>query len=76
MAYEDPIRSAQLKLAELGSGPVRRSEPKRFRIDELVGALPETAGDPLFCRVRKDGLAAPAGHAAVSGRLAHRRALL
>jgi hypothetical protein len=48
MAYEDPIRSAQLKLAELGSGTARRSEPKRFRVDELVGALPETAADPLF----------------------------
>jgi hypothetical protein len=55
MAYEDPIRSAQLKLAELGSGPARRSEPKKFRVDELVGALPETAGDPLFVVCEKLG---------------------
>ena len=55
MAYEDPIRSAQLKLAELSSGPARLSEPKRFRVDELVGALPETAGDPLFVVCEKLG---------------------
>jgi uncharacterized protein DUF6537 len=55
MAYEDPIRSAQLKLAELGNGAVRRSEPKRFRVDELVGALPETAADPLFVVCEKLG---------------------
>jgi len=55
MAYEDPIRSAQLKLAELGSHAARRSEPKRFRIDELVGALPETAADPLFVVCEKLG---------------------
>ena len=55
MAYEDPIRSAQLKLAELGNGGARRSEPKKFRVDELVGALPETAGDPLFVVCEKLG---------------------
>jgi uncharacterized protein DUF6537 len=55
MAYEDPIRSAQLKLAEVGRGPVRLSEPKRFRVDELVGALPETAGDPLYAVCEKLG---------------------
>jgi hypothetical protein len=52
MAYEDPIRSAQLTLAELQRSAVRhprskKPEPKRFRIDELVGALPETAAEPL-----------------------------
>jgi hypothetical protein len=55
MAYEDPIRSAQLTLAELQQSAIRRSEPKKFRIDELVGALPESAADPLFTVCEKMG---------------------
>jgi hypothetical protein len=54
MAYEDPIRSAQLKLAELQWSDLV-SERKKFRIDELVGALPETAADPLFVVCEKMG---------------------
>jgi hypothetical protein len=48
MAYEDPIRSARLRLLEAEKGVVRRSEPKKYRLDEIVGALPEAAGDPLL----------------------------
>jgi uncharacterized protein DUF6537 len=55
MAYEDPIRSAQLTLSELQRSAIRRSEPKRFRVDELVGALPESAADPLFTVCEKMG---------------------
>ncbi|CAN5495478.1 hypothetical protein BH11PSE4_BH11PSE4_32250 [soil metagenome] len=49
MSYQDPIRIAQLKLAE----PTRLSRPpvvdtRRFRADEIVSALPEIAGDPLM----------------------------
>ncbi|OCK55796.1 DUF6537 domain-containing protein [Bradyrhizobium sp. LMTR 3] len=43
MSYQDPIRIAQLKLAEL-SGPPGASagtvEVKKFRLEELIGALP------------------------------------
>jgi hypothetical protein len=55
MAYEDPIRSAQLKLAELQRSTGKLSEPKRFRVDELVGALPESAADPLYAVCDKLG---------------------
>jgi hypothetical protein len=43
MSYEDPIRIAQLKLARLDQAPgaqATSSEVCKFRIDELVGALP------------------------------------
>jgi hypothetical protein len=49
MSYEDPIRIAQLKLAEAeggASGAV--DELKKFRLDELIGALPAIAADPLL----------------------------
>jgi hypothetical protein len=53
MAYEDPIRIAQLKLAEhemaAGPAPVSAgSDRKRFRIDELIGALPALAAEPVL----------------------------
>ncbi len=49
MSYHDPIRIAQLKLAE----PVTASrapvvDVRRFRADELISALPEIVGDPLL----------------------------
>ncbi|MDB5634434.1 MAG: hypothetical protein JWR49_3289 [Tardiphaga sp.] len=49
MSYHDAIRIAQLKLQE----PVNRARPpvvdvRRFRLDELVSALPEIAGEPLM----------------------------
>jgi Family of unknown function (DUF6537) len=42
MSYEDPIRIAQLKLAELESGAVRApsTDVKTFRLDELIDSLP------------------------------------
>jgi hypothetical protein len=52
MAYEDAIRIAQEKLAELDSGGVAPHAPstdvKRFRLDELIGALPATVAEPVF----------------------------
>ena len=53
MSYEDPIRIAQLKLAELatGDGSPRLSssdDVRKFRVDELIGALPAVAAEPVL----------------------------
>ena len=51
MSYEDPIRIAQLKLAEIGSGnaPVQPADDvRKFRLDELVGALPAVVAEPVL----------------------------
>lgn len=51
MAYEDPIRIAQLKLAEVNTtGLAARSadDVKKFRLDELVDALPAVIADPML----------------------------
>jgi hypothetical protein len=44
MAYEDPIRIAQLKLAELDQASAKPARPAvevgKFTLDELIGALP------------------------------------
>ena len=40
MSYEDPIRIAQLKLAELADGRNGSVDVRKFSLDELVGALP------------------------------------
>jgi hypothetical protein len=52
MSYEDPIRIAQLKLGEYQAAaahlPVQPGDRKRFRIDELVGALPALAAEPVL----------------------------
>lgn len=51
MSYEDPIRIAQLKLAEAGDGhprPASTDDVARFRFDELVGALPATVAEPVL----------------------------
>jgi hypothetical protein len=46
MSYQDPIRIAQLKLAELddrpGSGSV---DVRKFRLDELIGVLPAVVAE-------------------------------
>lgn len=59
MAYEDPIRIAQLKLAAAEAGnPVHRHaarESRRFRLDELVGVLPEAAANSLMSAFEKVG---------------------
>ncbi len=44
MSYEDPIRIAQLKLTGRQPGGDRR----KFRIDELIGALPAVIAEPVI----------------------------
>jgi uncharacterized protein DUF6537 len=53
MSYEDPIRIAQTKLAGLDAAPDSaraRSEDdvKKFRLDELIGALPGKVAEPVL----------------------------
>jgi hypothetical protein len=51
MSYEDPIRIAQLKLAETESNPGHppsAGDVRKFRLDELVGALPAIVAEPLL----------------------------
>jgi hypothetical protein len=53
MSYEDPIRIAQSKLAEYEIGAdVPRVQPtgdtRKFRLDELIGALPAVVAEPLL----------------------------
>jgi hypothetical protein len=51
MSYQDPIRIAQLKLAEFdesGRAPATSSDICRFRIDELVGALPAIVAEYIL----------------------------
>lgn len=59
MAYEDLIRIAQLALAEPAAHhPARGRAPgevRRFRLDELVGVLPEAAANSLMSAFEKIG---------------------
>jgi len=51
MSYEDPIRIAQLKLAELDEAPgaqAASSDIRKFRVDELIGALPAIVADYIL----------------------------
>lgn len=48
MSYEDPIRIAQLTLAALEESSTPANEVKKFRIDELVGALPAIVAEPVL----------------------------
>ena len=53
MSYEDPIRIAQLKLAEVDAAtgdPVTASvdDIRKFRLDELIGALPAAVAEPVL----------------------------
>src|SRR6266849_5357613 len=48
MSYEDPIRVAQLKLAELEAGGAPSHDVRRFRFDELIGALPALVAEPVL----------------------------
>lgn len=48
MAYEDPIRIAQLALMDLADGKPPSVEIRKFRFDELIGALPAIAGEPVL----------------------------
>jgi hypothetical protein len=60
MSYEDPIRIAQLKLAEVEAGtgdPVAASvdDIGKFRLDELIGALPAAIAEPVLGAVEWAG---------------------
>jgi len=49
MSYQDPIRIAQLKLAESDSAASGAADDvRKLRLDELIGALPALAADPLL----------------------------
>jgi hypothetical protein len=53
MSYQDPIRIAQLKLAEFerAAGDPRMAltdDIKKFRLDELIGALPAAVAEPVL----------------------------
>lgn len=49
MSYEDPIRIAQLTLATLGDQPVKPVDVvRKFRLDELIGALPAIVAEPVL----------------------------
>jgi hypothetical protein len=52
MSYEDPIRIAQLKLAEFAAAGdtyfQRSRDVRKFRVDELIGALPAIVAEPLL----------------------------
>jgi hypothetical protein len=53
MSYEDPIRIAQSKLAEYeigADGPLVQptGDTRKFRLDELIGALPAIAAEPVL----------------------------
>jgi hypothetical protein len=52
MSYEDPIRIAQLTLAtpedHPGGAAAPINEVRKFRIDELIGALPAIVAEPVL----------------------------
>jgi len=49
MSYQDPIRIAQLKLAESGGAASGTADDvRKLRLDDLIGALPAPAADPLL----------------------------
>ena len=52
MSYEDPVRIAQLKLAEFNEGAGGNYNPvvdvRKFRVDELVSALPAIIAEYLI----------------------------
>ncbi|WP_035728599.1 DUF6537 domain-containing protein [Bradyrhizobium murdochi] len=51
MSYQDPIRIAQIKLAELHGPPgvlAGSVEVKKFRLEELIGALPAVIAEYLL----------------------------
>jgi hypothetical protein len=52
MSYEDPVRIAQLKLAEFNEGAGGNYNPavdvRKFRVDELVSALPAIVAEYLI----------------------------
>ena len=59
MAYEDAIRIAQLKLAEFrdSGGEIVSTDLKKFRLDELVDALPAVVAGHILAVLEKFGWA-------------------
>jgi len=60
MSYQDPVRIAQLKLAELrpgaGDPPARAADDvRKFRLDELVEALPAAIAGPILGFLERRG---------------------
>lgn len=59
MSYEDPIRIAQLKLAEIGAAGEEKAcsddEIRKFRLDELIGALPAAVAEPMLDGLERMG---------------------
>jgi hypothetical protein len=60
MSYEDPIRIAQLKLAELkgvaGGTRIQVADTiAKFRLDELIGALPAAVAEPMLAALEMAG---------------------
>ncbi|WP_316191711.1 MULTISPECIES: DUF6537 domain-containing protein [unclassified Bradyrhizobium] len=59
MAYEDPIRIAQLRLISLDmeKRPEGREsdDVRRFRLDELIGALPQAVAESLLAAFEQIG---------------------
>jgi hypothetical protein len=60
MSYEDPIRIAQLKLAEFetAAGDPRAQstdDVRKFRLDELIDALPAAVAEPVLAVLEKLG---------------------
>ena len=48
MSYQDPIRVAQLKLVENERQAEPSADRRKFRIDELIGALPAVVAEPVL----------------------------
>ena len=58
MTYEDPIRIAQLKLAEFDDrpgAPAGSVDVKKFRLEELIGALPAVIAEYLLDAIERAG---------------------
>jgi hypothetical protein len=60
MSYEDPIRIAQLKLAQLETDAGAAHAPsaddvRKFRLDELVEALPAAVAEPVLAALEWKG---------------------
>lgn len=58
MSYQDPIRLAQLKLAEFdaaaGDPQLQPDDDiRKFRLDELIGALPAVVAEPVLNALEK-----------------------
>ena len=48
MSYQDPIRIAQLKLVENEQQAEPSADRRKFRIDDLIGALPAVVAEPVL----------------------------